>query len=383
VTGTGRGIATLGIALALTPVAPLAGQATATLDAGASTVRYEGFLASASFFLTPAARLDLPGATIAAQGTYLVFESGNRIVQGTAAAAWLPTVRGLVRPEFGGSVGVSSYTGAPDAAHALGRLRFHAGRTDRGVWLGGALGRSFLGPVSYGSSEVGTGAWLALDRLGLAIGSTYSRAGDTSYVDFTANAIWRAARIQVDGLLGARASVARGGGGEGVYGEASGRIRLVGPVELLVSGGRYPSDPVRGTLAGRFASVGFRLSARPGRRRPSAALVDLLRREPRATETVPPPGAPELSLGPETAGLRPVRIKVDHAQLVEITADFTDWEAVALRRVGDREWEVLLPVASGAHRVNVRVDRGAWIVPRGTRVERNEYGGEVGVLVVW
>ena len=382
-TRCGRGVATLGIALALTPVAPLAGQATATLDAGLSTVRYEGFLASASFFLTPAARLDLPGATVAAQGTYIRFESGNRIVQGTAAAAWLPAVRGLVRPEFGGSVGLSSYTGAPSAAHALGRLRFHVGRGDRGVWLGGGLGRSFLGSASYGSSELGAGAWLALARLGLAVGGTYSRAGDTSYADFTANAIWRAARIQVEGLLGARASVARGGGGEGVYGEASGRIRLFGPVEFLLSGGRYPSDPVRGTLAGRFGSIGFRLAARPGRRRPSAALVDLLRREPRATETVPPPGAPELSLGAEAAGLRPVRIKVDDAQLVEITADFTDWEPVALRPVSDGEWEVVLPVERGAHRVNVRVDRGAWIVPRGTRVERDEYGGEVGVLVVW
>jgi hypothetical protein len=202
-------------------------------------------------------------------------------------------------------------------------------------------------------------------------------------VDFTANAIWRAARFQVEGLLGARASVARGGGGEGVYGEASTRIRLFGPLQFLLSGGRYPSDPVRGTLAGRFGCIGFRLAARPGRRRPSAALVDLLRREPRATETVPPPGAPELIIGTEADGLRVVRIRVDDAQLVEINADFTDWEPLALRRVGERDWEVTLPVASGAHRVNVRVDRGAWIVPRGTRVERDEYGGEVGVLVVW
>jgi hypothetical protein len=111
--------------------------------------------------------------------------------------------------------------------------------------------------------------------------------------------------------------------------------------------------------------------------------VDLLRREPRATETVPPRGAPELSLGPDAEGLRPVRIRVDGAQLGEISADFTDWEPVALRRVGAAAWEVVLPVGRGAHRVNVRVDRGAWIVPRGTRVERDEYGGEVGVLVVW
>jgi hypothetical protein len=347
-------------------------------------VRYEGFLTSAAFFLTPAARLDLPGATAAAQGTYLLFESGNRIIQGTAAAAWLPAVPGFVRPEFSGSAGWSSYTGAPDAGHLLGRLRFHAGRPNHGVWLGGALGRSFLGGDSHGSSELGAGAWLALSRMGLALGATYSRAGDTSYADFTANAVWHVSSLQLEGLVGARASVASGGGGQGTYGEASGRIRLVGPVELLLSGGRYPSDPVRGTLAGRFATVGFRLTARPPRQRPSAALVDLLRREPRAVQTVPPAGSPELTVRPGTAGLRVIRVKAPGAAtFVEVSADFTDWEPVALRRIADNEWEAVLPVPPGAHRVNVRVDGGAWIVPRGTRVERDEFGGEVGVLVVW
>jgi hypothetical protein len=383
VTRSGRGIATLGIALACTPVPPLTAQATASVDLGGMTVRYEGFLASGAFFASPAARVDLTGASLAAQGTYLVFESGNRILQGTAAAAWLPSVREAIRPEFGGSVGVSSYTGAPDAGHVLGRLRFHAGPGDRGVWLGGAIGRSFLGSASYGSSEVGAGAWLAMDWLGLAVGSTYSRAGDTSYVDATANVLWRLRWIQLDGLVGARAPVGQGGGGEGVYGEVSGRVRLAGPLELLVSAGRYPSDPVRGALGGQFATVSLRLSARTLRRRASAALIDLLRREPRAAETVPPAGAPTLSLGEAGAGMRLLRIRAPGATFIEIAADFTDWEPVALQRVDADDWEIVLPIARGAHRANVRVDGGPWTVPRGTRLERDEYGGEVGVLVVW
>jgi hypothetical protein len=383
VTRSGRGVAALGIALACTPAAPLAGQATATLDVGGSTVRYEGFLASGAFFVSPAARLDLTGASLAAQGTYLVFESGNRILQGTAAAAWIPAVREAIRPEFGGSAGISSYTGAPDAGHVLGRLRFHVGPGDRGVWLGGAIGRSFLGAASYGSSELGTGAWIVLDWLGLAVGGTYSRAGDTSFVDATANALWRLRWIQVDGLIGARASVGQGGGGEGVYGEVSSRIRLAGPLELMVSAGRYPSDPVRGALAGRFATVGVRLSARPLRRRASAALVDLLRREPRASEPIAPPGAPQLTLGEAGAGMRLLRIRAAGATFVEIAADFTDWEPVSLQRVDADDWEIVLPIARGAHRANVRVDGGPWLVPRGTRLERDEYGGEVGVVVVW
>lgn len=380
-TQRGRGVATLGIALALSPAAPLAAQATATFETGVSTVRYEGFLASGSFFATPAIRLDFPGAAVAAQGTYLLFESGNRILQGTAAAAWLPAVEGSIRPEFAGSAGLSAYTGAPTSGHTLGRLRFHLGRANRGAWLGGGLGRTYFGVTSKASSEVGAGAWLALDRLGLAAGGTYSRAGDTSYVDFTANAVWRRQWIVLEGLIGAR--TLSEGGGQGVYGELSARMRLMGPVELLLSGGRYPSDPVRGTLAGRFASLGVRLTARPIRRRGSTALVDLLRREPRASETVAPPGAPLLVIGSPTAGMRPLRVRIDEAQSVEVVADFTDWEPVSLRRVATDEWEIVLPVQRGAHRVNVRVDGGAWVVPRGSRVERDEYGGEVGVVVVW
>lgn len=373
--------AALGIACALSPAAPLAAQTAASLDAGVSTVRYEGFLASGSLFVTPMLRYDGPSIAAAAQGTYLLFESGNSIVQGTAAGAWLPAVSDVIRPEFAGSAGISSYTEAPTAGHLLGRLRFHVSGTDRGAWLGGALGRSFFGDTSHAASELGTGAWLALADVGLAAAAAYSRAADTTYVDLTANAHWRLPRLELDALVGARAL--SDGGGEGAFGEVSARVSLYGPVDLLLSAGRYPSDPVRGTLAGRFASAGIRLTARPSRPRPSAALVDLLRREPRAAETMTPPAIPALDVEPATAGFRVVRVRVAGARMVELAADFTDWEPVSLRPVGGNAWETVLPLPAGAHRVNVRVDGGPWIVPRGTRAEQDEYGGMVGVVVVW
>lgn len=369
------------MACALSRAAPLAAQARATLDAGGSVVHYEGFLASGSFFLTPTLRYDTPGAAVAAQGTYLLFESGNSIVQGTAAGAWLPTVSDLVRPELAGSAGVSAYTEAPTAGHLLGRLRLHLARAGRGAWIGGALGRSYLGDTSHASSELGAGGWVAIVNAGVAASATYSRAADTSYVDLTANAYWRLPGLELDGLLGAR--TLSDGGGEGAFGEISARFRLAGPLELLVSGGRYPSDPVRGTLAGTFASAGFRLTARPGRRGPSAALVDLLRREPRASESVPPAGAPALTVERITATLRTLRVRAPDARAVEIAADFTDWEALPLRPVGRDEWEIVLPVLPGTHHLNLRVDGGPWLVPRGARAERDDYGGLVGVLVVW
>jgi hypothetical protein len=41
-----------------------------------------------------------------------------------------------------------------------------------------------------------------------------------------------------------------------------------------------------------------------------------------------------------------------------------------------------LVIAPGVHRVNIRVDGGAWRPPPGLSVVRDEFGGEVGLLVV-
>jgi hypothetical protein len=62
--------------------------------------------------------------------------------------------------------------------------------------------------------------------------------------------------------------------------------------------------------------------------------------------------------------------------------DFTDWQPVALTHTGAGAWEIRLPLTPGVHRVNVRVDGGAWSVPAGARREESEFGGVVGVVVV-
>src|SRR5437870_9774039 len=49
------------------------------------------------------------------------------------------------------------------------------------------------------------------------------------------------------------------GAGHGVYGEASTTFTLGERTALLISGGRYPTDPVSGSVAGRYLSAGLRL----------------------------------------------------------------------------------------------------------------------------
>jgi len=62
--------------------------------------------------------------------------------------------------------------------------------------------------------------------------------------------------------------------------------------------------------------------------------------------------------------------------------DFTDWRPVVLTASGDGTWEVTLPIAPGIHRVNVRVNGGAWSVPPGLTVATDDFGGEVGLLPI-
>ena len=92
-----RSGAALAYALSLASASPLAAQPAATLDVGASAVHYDGYLGSGAFFLSPTVRFDASRLSLGAQGTYLVFESGNRILQGTAAGAWLAPIDRLWR----------------------------------------------------------------------------------------------------------------------------------------------------------------------------------------------------------------------------------------------------------------------------------------------
>jgi len=51
-------------------------------------------------------------------------------------------------------------------------------------------------------------------------------------------------------------------------------------------------------------------------------------------------------------------------------------------RAGRDEWRMAIAIAPGVHRVNLRVNDGPWSVPPGLTPVRDDFGGEVGLLVV-
>ncbi len=70
------------------------------------------------------------------------------------------------------------------------------------------------------------------------------------------------------------------------------------------------------------------------------------------------------------------------AERLELRSDATGWSAVEARKLGANRWEVVLPLDPGVHRIEIRIDGGVWAPPPGLPTTHDEFGGEVGLLVV-
>ena len=371
----------LAAATSLVGVRAPAAQTTGTIDVGVSTVRYDGFLPSGAWSLTPALTWAGTGAAVTARGTYLRFESGRRSLQGLVAAS-LFTPPSLLpqrwRGELSLSGGGSSYADFASFWHATGEARLHFVAAGRGAWIGGTGGRTSYGSAPRPVAVVGVGLWARRAQVTVAASATRSFVGDTTYSDLASTIHASGGRFELDASLAAR--VSSRGAGHGVHGEASATFTLGERAALFVSGGRYPTDPVSGSVAGRYASAGLRL--RTALPRPRAI------RDPRPLMRSPANGDGgasfsarlEVRLAPDGTGR--VVVHAPAAATVEVAGDFTDWQPVVLLRTGEDVWESELHISSGVHRVNVRIDGGRWIAPAGTTRAEDEFGGEVGIVAV-
>jgi len=210
--------------------------------------------------------------------------------------------------------------------------------------------------------------------------ATRSFVGDTAYSDVGATIHATRGRFAVDGSLAARLSSR--GGGHGVYGEASTTYTLGERTALLVSSGRYPTDPVSGSVAGRYLSVGLRLRTPLPRPRairdpplPSRSLVS---GDGGGSADV----TARLEVKPAPDGAVRLVVYAPAAATVELAADFTDWQPVALQPTREGAWESVQHIPGGVHRVNLRIDGGRWTAPAGTTRASDEFGGEVGIVAV-
>jgi hypothetical protein len=358
-----------------------AGQTTATVDLGVSSVHYDGFLPSGATAITPALRWTRPTVSLSARGTYLRFASGNRSLQGTLAGSLLmPSAAGRWRTELDGSLGASSYRDFARFWHAVSEARLHWLGTDRGAWVGGAVGRTSYGAGARPVVTLSAGAWARRPNLTVALWTSRAHIGDTVYTDLESSAHGEQGALALDASLGAR--VASRGGGHGMFAEGSATLALGERMAGVVSAGRYPTDAISGTISGRYVTVALRVRTAAPRR----FLARDLRRSPTPREGAADSGtlgpAPELAVTGARAGHVRLLVRVADASQVEIAGDFTDWQPVALTGAAPGVWEAVFDLASGVHRLNVRVDGGAWRAPAGTTRAPDDYGGTVGLFVV-
>ena len=357
---------------------PCAAQVEAGVDAAASWVKYEGFLGSGAASVSPSFAWRSSRSSLTARGTFLVFESGNTSIQGLLAGSTFSPPAGPLRVEALGEAGASSYVGFARFAHLLGRLRVHALGGPWGAWAGPLLGTLSVGGSGHGATGLEAGAWTRWPAGALELAWTHVAVADTTYDDFVARARWQRGALDLSGAVGSRA--AGRGGASSSYGELSIALRLTGPVALIASAGEYPSDPVAGSVAGRYVTAGVRLAPQAARRR---AVVRAFGAPAPGPAPASPPSPVGAAVSVEQRGdLAVLVVRADGARLVELMGDFTGWQPVALEAGNDGRWRFEAGLTTGMYRFNLRVDGGPWGVPTGVAAAEDEFGGSVGVVVV-
>ncbi len=366
-------------ALMLGPALSLEAQGIATVDIGGSWLDYEDFLGSGAMFVSPTLRFDTPNTSIGASGNYIVFESGRHIIQGLAAGAWRVDLQNRLRGEISGSAGLNVYDDEPGYGHLLGRARLHLAGRLSGAWIGAAAAQAYQGSGSATPYEVELGGWTVLEGVALGAVATQTWSSGIEYFDIVGTSRWRDRHFEIEGSLGIR--TLSDGGGEGAYGELRAKIPIWQRLSAHISGGRYPSDHVRGAISANYVSIGLRVDAFRSPSPTTPVPVRALFRELERPGT-PSVGEARLTVPTSLEDLHTIRVEAPDARQVELTADFTDWQPLPLRRTSQGQWEVTIRIVSGVHRVNVRLNGGPWIVPRGLRAEEDDFGGRIGVLVV-
>jgi hypothetical protein len=257
-----------------------------------------------------------------------------------------------------------------------------------GVWAGVGGGRTWDGDVWRDMLVGDAGAWARAGAGTLVLSTAPAVVDDTiRYTDTELSARWATTRLELGGVVGARAGhgLPTVAGSKRAWGSVSATLWLGEHLGLVASGGSYPVDFTQGYPGGRFMQVGIRMavgraknSASAARARGSDGDVDRDSPSDRVSDTkLISAFDTEHGTGDQVT----LRVRAPGARTVEISGDFTSWEAVPLERGADGWWMVTLPIESGTHQLNVRLDGEAWVAPPGLMTITDE-SGSAGLLSV-
>ena len=359
---------------------PLVAQASASLDVGASALRYDQFRTTWGVAAAPSLRLDYGPASLVGRGSVLQFASGHRDLHGSLIATTLTPALGALRGELTVDGGASRYLSFPTFSHLFAGAHIHLAGARQGVWVGTSLGRTSIGAGPRAATTIDLGLWASLPLATITFTTQHNAIGDTTYTDFEGTARVRPGGIEVDGVLGARAW--SHGAGRGLYGDVSATIPLARYMGLVIGFGRDATDPTQGTIAVRYLTVGIQLSSSP--LRPVSrgyAATQGIRMPGDASETDASDG-PTLEIGKSRRDGRLIRVHAEGAESVDLMGDFTDWQPVSLTHVRADAWEIVMILTPGPHYAEIRINGGPWRGPARMVDPPDDFGGQTGLLLV-
>lgn len=353
------------------------------IEGGAASIRQtEQRDARAAGLLSALWRVADERFAVLASGAFTYAGDSVTAVQGIGALAWRPSATSAWHTEGG-------IAGAGFGVYALGRggnfssyLRQRFVLSRGSVWLGGAAGRTLRDDISSHATGVDAGASVRSGAFEARASFTRVRSSDrklfeaagillpgdaTTYdLDDVVVALrYERPRLTLDvsnsWREGRRATLA---GQSALFGSAE--YGFTPRVSMALSAGRLLADPVRGVPDVQVVSATLRLVLLPWR---DAEEVDGSRLA-MASVTPSPAGATLV-----------VVVSASAVHRVEVAGSFSGWEPVPLVRTAGG-WEARIALGSGAHRVAVRVDGGAWRAPANLGKVKDGFGGTSGIIVV-
>jgi hypothetical protein len=391
-----RGASLLAVAAAASALlAPAAAGAQGLgIEAGTGVVRLGRATTAGAMILAPALRLGDASSSLRLDGRFAGLMGGGLAAEVAVAGGWLHPVgdglavgaridgrwsafpdeadAGEVRARVSASVGSPAF----GASGGIGVAGYRAPAGPRTALQGEATGWTRLGPVrlhasvavsafderfTVGRDNVPAPPDSAPDSVPRVVSSIRSRR----YADGEVGAEWRPGRLVVRVVWGARVGDAATAAES--WGSVAAAYALRDGLALTGAAGVMPAAIERGLARAPFARIGLRFGL------------------PASVDPVPiaaPTAAPSLVVRGAGDGDAVLRAHVPGARRVEVKGDFTDWQPVDLAAVGGGFWEARLRMTPGVHRVNMRVDGGAWIVPPGLPSLVDEFAGAVGIIVV-
>jgi hypothetical protein len=373
-------IALAALLIAAGAVNASAQRAETSVDVGGIALRYADTLNAGAANVSGHALFDWGRAITEAAGTVSQFTSGGSSGQGSLTGSFLsPTIHGILT-EVGGFAGGSAHDDGTRTGEIIANARMHFMRARGELFVGGGVGRASFGGGAQRMLLGEIGASTQFQALDATFTLSPIALDSVKYADTQLSLSWSQRTIDFDALLGVRVGdqVTDLGATAKAWGSVSAVAWLKPYLAAVISGGTYPIDPTQGFPGGRFVSASIRFARGA-------------RRGPESSPPVSAPGGDLVPAAPVVEGFSTVkadaanvtlRVKAPRAASVEITGDFTSWSPTPLSPVGDGWWSVTFSMRPGKYQMNLRVNRGNWLVPPGLIPLADEFGGSVGLLIV-